>query len=208
MEDLMTSNIFQNLSYLPFEEGLKKIIDNAVDRNQHKSTEIIGEVRDIVFSFWPQLPNCEPDVLININSKSKPLVNILIEAKLDSGLSGDDQLDKEWNDLETTYPGERNMMIFLTKDPMIPVAQMAEDIPEIFWINYQTIYNIFSDALKTSETENLILQDIVALMQHYNFSPFTNWSEFIEVLPYFPMFKNYFSWTPLTELDKYIRLWN
>jgi hypothetical protein len=49
-----------------------------------------------VLEFWPRKDNIEPDIVIHFSNDQGETRSLLIELKWDSGLSGSDQLAKQW----------------------------------------------------------------------------------------------------------------
>ena len=195
LEDLMTSNIFQNLSYLSYEVGLKLLIDAAIDKTGASLLKIQhGPVKEVEFEFWPRLGNSEPDVLIHLQHYDGSKSHILIEAKLHSGLSGEYQLDREWTGLKQHYSNGDCFLIYLTKDPIIPSYISSKNIPELYWISYQTIHKV----LQPFTDESAVLNDVVSLLEHFRFNPFSKWTIPEQLFTsYESAFEDYYSWTPL-----------
>ena len=102
MEDLLTSDIFGSMRYLPAQNALVPFLKTA--RSLHGNILTIpGEVLRVYWSFWPSLrfPGripCEPDVIIGLETERNRVHLILIEAKYYSGLSSEEDEREEPND--------------------------------------------------------------------------------------------------------------
>ncbi len=204
LEDLMTSNIFQNISYLNFEEGLSKILKEAINID-NKQIAFLNKknIKSHKFEFWPNLNYSQPDLLIKLATENGEIVNIMIEVKLFSPLSGDDQLERECKDLKE-LPGKDNIFIYLTNHSIIPIEELTKtNLNNIFWLNYEMIFN----ALK-ADSEKIIVADIIKLLEHYDFCPFDGWSDkYNKVDLYNARFENLISWITYTQTTKYKKQW-
>ncbi len=133
MEDLLTSDVFGPLRYLPFAEGLLPILSQAQNYHSGKTLEIGDSSSEVRFHFWPRLEKSEPDVLIECGDHL-----LMIEAKYMSGKSGNfdedeeqngdnevaassDQLAREFQDLEQ-YDGNfsKRSLLYVTAHRVLP----------------------------------------------------------------------------------------
>jgi len=102
MEDLLTSDIFGCIRYLPTQNALIPFLQTA--RSLHGNIFTIpGKVLRAHWSFWPWLKladriPCEPDVIVGLETKENHVHLILIEAKYYSGLSSGEDEREEPND--------------------------------------------------------------------------------------------------------------
>jgi hypothetical protein len=208
LEDLMTSNIFQNISYLSFEEGLYKILDQAVSIDDRKIEFIQNEeILSTKYSFWPNLKNSQPDVVIELKIKNSKIIRVFVEAKLYSSLSGDDQLDREYKDMIERNETGNNVLIYLTQHSAYP----REDFQNLrschrnaFWLNYEMIYN----ALKANNNNNLVIRDVLNLLRHYDFCPFDEWKNLEKITEkYTPVFDDIIGWSQYLQTIKYQKQW-
>jgi hypothetical protein len=103
-EDEITSLIFGPLDFLPASDNWKlwKLVLQS-----HASRDMSGLLPPDYFSdsfapvscaleFWPRRDKIEPDLLITFLDGQGSTRSLLIELKWDSGISGDDQLEKQW----------------------------------------------------------------------------------------------------------------
>jgi len=91
MEDLLTSDVFGVLRYLPPKEGLIPILEDAINLQGERFTLTIEEEPQTpIFDFWPNLNESIPDVMIKLNRHI-----IIIEVKYKSGKSGHFNMEEE-----------------------------------------------------------------------------------------------------------------
>lgn len=152
MEDLLTSDIFGCIRYLPAEKALIPFLNTA--NSFHGNTLTIpGEIFRVHWSFWPWLKladriPCEPDVVLGLETEENRLHLILVEAKYYSGLSSEederaepnDQLARELDNLDAvscTVLGWKPILeissrtlLFVTQDMGIPRDLLAKSLAE------------------------------------------------------------------------------
>jgi len=152
MEDLLTSDIFGCMRYLPAQKALIPLLQTA--RSLHGNILTIrGEVIRVRYSFWPwlKLANripCEPDVVLGLETEENQVHLVLIEAKYYSGLSSEederaepnDQLARELDNLDVlscaTLGWETHLeivsraLLFVTQDMGIPHGLLAKSLAE------------------------------------------------------------------------------
>ncbi len=102
MEDLLTSDIFGCMRYLPAQKALIPFLQTAHSLHGNILT-IQGEVIRVHYSFWPwlKLANrtpCEPDVVLCLETEENQVHLVVIEAKYYSGLSSEEDERAEPND--------------------------------------------------------------------------------------------------------------
>ncbi len=152
MEDLLTSDIFGCMRYLPVQKALVPFLQIA--RSLHGNILTIpGEVIRVHYSFWPWLKlvgriPCEPDVVLGLETKGSQVHLVLIEAKYYSGLSSEederaepnDQLARELDNLDvvscatlgwgTHLEITSRSLLFMTQDMGIPQDLLAKSLDE------------------------------------------------------------------------------
>src|SRR3989304_1732492 len=92
LEDLLTSNVFGSIKYVPHENGLIPLLAAAEDSNGFNPLRSLPKISAVDYEFWPYLEDGngnarEPDVLIRITYETKRQIIILVEAKYKSGKS-------------------------------------------------------------------------------------------------------------------------
>jgi hypothetical protein len=168
MEDLLTSNTFGLMKYLPAEAVLLPFLREA--HCPHSGplppafTEGVAAVER--WRFWPWLEmsgclGCEPDVEIVLRHQNGERTGLLIEAKYRSGKSsfaaeGDDrpndQLAREYDNLAALAQAEgltRAAVVYVTADWTCPTAEIEESQREheakrggraaIYWLSWRAL---------------------------------------------------------------------
>lgn len=152
MEDLLTSDIFGCMRYVPPAKLLMPFLSTACSFHGFP-LHIPGRIIKTHYSFWPWLKvpgciPCEPDVAIGLETTERTIHLLLIEAKYYSGLSSDedersepnDQLARELDNLlamsiETLHWGRglkttsRNLL-FITQHMGIPRDLLRQSLTE------------------------------------------------------------------------------
>ncbi len=150
MEDLLTSDIFGCMQYLPARKVLVPFLRAA--SSFHGNVLSISESPvNVRYLFWPWLESegcrpCEPDVLLVIETEEHNIHLIVIEAKYYSGLSSEederpepnDQLARELDNLKALNPLSLGLgnnlevisrsLLFVTQDMAIPRELLARSL--------------------------------------------------------------------------------
>ncbi len=152
MEDLLTSDIFGCMRYLPARKALIPFLRMACSLYGNVLT-IPSDVIKVHYSFWPWLKSagripCEPDVMLGFETKENYIHLILVEAKYYSGLSSEeddqpepnDQLARELDNLDvvscstlgwrTQSEITSRTLLFVTQDMGIPRDLLAQSLAE------------------------------------------------------------------------------
>jgi len=152
MEDLLTSDIFGCMRYLPPEKALLPFLHTACSLHGNVFTIPDGIIK-IHYSFWPwlNLPGripCEPDVVLGLETNGRAVHVVLVEAKYYSDLSSEederlepnDQLARELDNLDGASPLDlgwkpelhivSRTLLFLTRDMGIPRSLLAQSLAE------------------------------------------------------------------------------
>ena len=149
LEDLLTSNIFGLMKYLPSEAALLPFLSLAKDplRDHSLASWLKGTLKVESFRFWPTLAHpkcfgCEPDVDIVFLHDDGTKAWILIEAKYRSGKSSEaiedterpnDQLAREFDNLRSISEQRgitRHALVYLTTDYTCPQKELQESADE------------------------------------------------------------------------------
>ena len=136
LEDLLTSDIFGPLRYMPSAKALKPVLERSQRYCGNNYFKISNNSENVVpkLHFWPKLTKSEPDIVIEYDNQL-----IMIEAKFRSGKSGhfsgvnddevakyqdasSDQLGREFADLQN-YQGvfDSRVLIYVTAHRTIPL---------------------------------------------------------------------------------------
>lgn len=152
MEDLLTSDIFGCMRYLPAHKALIPFLRTA--RSFHSNTLTVPDrtIR-VHYSFWPwlKLPGriaCQPDVILGLETEEQHIHLVLVEAKYYSGLSSgederiepNDQLARELDNLDAlscaTLSWRPHLeiasraVLFVTQDMGIPRGLLRQSLAE------------------------------------------------------------------------------
>jgi hypothetical protein len=152
MEDLLTSDIFGCLRYVPSEKALLPFLRTAVSF-KGKTLDINDQISAVHCTFWPWLTSpgcipCEPDVVIGLETEGHLIHIIGIEAKYHSDISSEedervepnDQLARELDNFNNTSPAafkwrsglvvvSRNLL-YVTQDMSMPRDAIAKSLDE------------------------------------------------------------------------------
>jgi hypothetical protein len=152
MEDLLTSDVFGNLRYLPPERALLPFLCTACSF-QGRAFQLEGRIVRVHTAFWPWLksPNCipcEPDVVLGLETEGKIVHLVAVEAKYYASLSSEEderaqpnnQLARELDNLNEVTAvalgwnhGLRivsRTLLFVTQDMGMPRADLARSLAE------------------------------------------------------------------------------
>ena len=189
MEDVLTSNVFGLLKYVPAHIGLAPFLAEAVDMDGKRPLTWLAESRKwtVNYEFWPWMERegsygCEPDVLLRIESEESGKFWILVEAKYLSGKSSfaddalehpHDQLAREWDNLVgiAEKSDVRPVLIYLTAGFGIPSKDIVDakteyeekrsgaQSPNILWLSWRHLHAVVSRSTVD------ILRDLGYLME-------------------------------------------
>ena len=143
LEDILTSNIFGALKYLPPEDGLLPFLSHAQTLDGKHPFESVPPGTKVEYLFWPWhaepgCNGCEPDVELRILLPDGKKMYVFIECKYFSGKSSEedseeeivdikqeppiDQLAREWSNLNSfaKREGAQPLLIYLTRNIGVP----------------------------------------------------------------------------------------
>jgi len=198
MEDLLTSNVFGLLKYVPCDVALLPFLSEARDpisgahlREWLSDAEYVKE-----WQFWPTLTVegcdvCEPDVLITLSNRDGSKTCILVEAKYRHGKSPRatqsadrprDQLAHEYDNLRAFARKEsieRYFVVYLTAHVSCRTEEIRESLaaypqgeagrPWLFWVSWRHL----TDVLAGEEPQtHAIARDLRGLLLHMDLTMF------------------------------------
>jgi len=152
MEDLLTSDIFGCMRYLPPQKVLLPFLRRAHSFHGNTLT-VLDKIIKVHYSFWPWLKlsgriPCEPDVVLGLETEGSQVHLVLVEVKYYSGLSSEederaepnDQLARELDNLGvlscTTLGWGTHLeiasraLLFVTQNMGIPCDLLAKSLAE------------------------------------------------------------------------------
>lgn len=215
LEDLLTSNVFQLLRYLPNNTLLNCILEATKALESDKLP--MPSYESVDYIFWPKHNKTEPDVQINFKKKDNIVVCMFIEVKYRSPQSHK-QLHRQWFDL-VAYAKEKDAkkryLVYLTQDWVMPEEEFREseksirselrkkhkckgkEDVSIYWLSWRDIHLCVKDQFDkaTESAAATILKDIKMLLEKKRLTGFYgyNWKneEALQDIVYFTRFKGY-----------------
>jgi hypothetical protein len=200
LEDLLTSDLFGRLRYLAPQQGLALLLRAARSfETERPGVALPGEVTGAAYRFWPPYRRSEPDVAIDLETTGGPAV-LFVECKYRSGKSGEDdptaadtpgrkmsdQLAREFSDLKEEH-GASTALLYVTGHRTMPRDELERSAlslghdgaafrAQTYWIGWHTVREVLAASLKgMSGRDALILEDLVALLDHKGFRSFAGW---------------------------------
>ncbi len=145
LEDLLTSEVFSRLRYLPFSVGLAPIlarIENAGDGRYLNSLEVDMD-KVALYHFWPRINSIEPDLFFKVPLKQDRHLAVIVECKHKSGksprnddedddsdeidLAKRDQLVREYLIVETLkHNYHQSILLYITGHSSMPKDELKE----------------------------------------------------------------------------------
>ncbi len=152
MEDLLTSDIFGCMRYLPPQKVLLPFLRRAHSFHGNTLT-VLDKIIKVHYSFWPWLKlsgriPCEPDVVLGLETEGSQVHLVLVEVKYYSELSSEeddrpepnDQLARELDNLDavscatlgwgTHSEIASRALLFVTQDIGIPRDLLVQSLAE------------------------------------------------------------------------------
>lgn len=198
LEDLLTSNTFGLMKYLPPGAVLLPFLSFAKNPLRDHSLEfrLQGAIEVERFRFWPTLSHpdcfsCEPDVDIVFLHDDGTKTWVLIEAKYRSGKSSEaiagiekpnDQLAREFDNLKNISQHEgitHYVLVYLTTDYACPEHELDESVkeykskrgsnPNIYWLSWRMLYDVLESS---NYPDNNIIEDLRNLMSSLDLTMF------------------------------------
>jgi len=118
-EDEITSLIFGPLEFLSAHDNWalwRSLLQNPGASNPPLPSSFFSNFfpTSCAFAFWPRKDNIEPDLVIQFADDMGKTRSLLIELKWDAGVSGLDQLEKQWLSYQASEH-DRSLHIFIAK---------------------------------------------------------------------------------------------
>jgi len=175
-EDELTGNFFGTLRYTGFEKILQPLFVRCIRPTElaDKLKNIRGGYWDDKIHFWPYDLLGEIDVLLDFEE-----ILIGIEVKYQSGLSSDDQLEREAEILQKKANGREKILILLAPESTcfeIVTERRRKNIFNEFGVNlsYISWENVSDELTKLQLTDfdALIAEDLIKLLKIKGFESF------------------------------------
>lgn len=184
-EDELTGNFFGTLRYTGFEKILQPLLVKCIRPAElaNMIKNIRGGYWDDKISFWPYDSPAEIDVLLDFEE-----ILIGIEVKYQSGLSGDDQLEREAKILKKKANGREKVLILLAPESTcleIVTKRRCNMIFKEFGVNLSYIsWEEVSDELtklQLTDFDALIAEDLIKLLKIKGFETFRSFDVSVEL---------------------------
>lgn len=185
-EDELTGNFFGTLRYTGFEKILQPLLIKCIrpDELADKLKNIRGGYWADKIYFWHYDSPAEIDVLLDFEE-----ILIGIEVKYQSGLSGDDQLEREAKILKRKANGREKILILIAPESKcheIVTKTRCRNIFNEFGVNlsYISWEDVSDELTKLSLKENfdvLIAEDLINLLWLKGFESFRSFDVSVEL---------------------------
>lgn len=191
-EDKLTGDFFGRLRYLSFNKGLKIFLDEAKMLsvgNSYRLNEALSEIKEDFIGdkieFWPPDEMAELDVLIALDR-----LLIGVEVKFNSGLSSEDQLERELRVIKSRLCGNKQgVLLFISKasglsEAVTSINEVREKNENLLstiifaYISWEDVYEAYNklDLAAFNDFEKLVLKDIQELLKLKGFEKFKNFA--------------------------------
>lgn len=181
LEDVLTGDFFGAMRYMPFNRGLNQIFKNYAVSEDPQVTHILSNAADddFNFEFWKRSENglVEIDGFIPLTS-----VEIEIEVKYRSGLSGGDQLEKEAQVLDEWCNGKEKLLILIGEAEEAKAIYIENKDKRVFrdvhlaYLSWQDILLGLDQVLISSSYEKKMIEDLKTLLREKGFVSFEGFS--------------------------------
>lgn len=181
LEDVLTGDFFGAMRYMPFNRGLNQIFKNYAVSEDPQVTHILSNAADddFNFEFWKRSENglVEIDGFIPLTS-----VEIGIEVKYRSGLSGGDQLEKEAQVLDEWCNGKEKHLILIGEAEEAKAIYIENKDKRVFrdvhlaYLSWQDILLGLDQVLISSSYEKKMIEDLKTLLREKGFVSFEGFS--------------------------------
>lgn len=181
LEDVLIGDFFGAMRYMPFNRGLNQIFKNYAVSEDPQVTHILSNAADddFNFEFWKRSENglVEIDGFIPLTS-----VEIGIEVKYRSGLSGGDQLEKEAQVLDEWCNGKEKLLILIGEAEEAKAIYIENKDKRVFrdvhlaYLSWQDILLGLDQVLISSSYEKKMIEDLKTLLREKGFVSFEGFS--------------------------------
>lgn len=177
LEDELTGNFFGTMRYIPFQRGLKQIYVRYIHSLDERVHGLIRSVQtnDFDIEFWKrsELGYGEIDGYMELDG-----VGIGIEVKYQSGLSGENQLEREASMLsEWCKSGEKILILVAVESGAREIYQRKYrkecfvDV-HLAYITWQDILSGLDEIRTVNQFEDLMVEDLKGLLREKGFMSF------------------------------------
>lgn len=179
IEDELTGNFFGTMRYISFQKGLNYIFKKYVYSADSEVQVILKNINcdEFMMGFWKrsELGYGEIDGYIDVEN-----VGIGIEVKYNSGLSGDDQLEREAKMLENEWgKGKNKILLFVAKEEDAKFVYEANRNKEIFknvhfgFLTWENILKGLEEIESLAWNEKILVDDLIDYLREKGFVSFS-----------------------------------
>lgn len=183
MEDELTGNFFGTMRYLSFQKGLNSILKKYVYSNDVDVKIIFQEIEadQFLMDFWKksELGYGEIDGYIEVQD-----ICIGIEVKYNSGLSGENQLEREAKMLEYEWgKGKKKILLFVAKEDDARAVYEANRNREIFgnvhfgFVTWENILKGLEEIKDLAWNEEILVNDLIQYLKEKGFVSFNGFKD-------------------------------
>ncbi len=191
-EDELTGNFFGNMRYIPFANGLKKILKNAIRpvELQNMINEIDASYWDDKIFLWEKIRENDNITELDVRMDFSSIV-IGIEVKYRSGLSSEDkegdesisaensfnQLSREARILRLVGADKKKLLLLLADDlactETIQGIKIIDGV-QLGYLSWQEVLIQLKELTELNDFEQLIVTDIIELLEKKGFLRFSD----------------------------------
>lgn len=177
-EDELTGNFFGTMRYLPFDRGLNQIFKHYVVSEDPRVKEWFRSwtADDVTMEFWKRSADnrVEIDAYLSLEH-----AGIGIEVKYQSGLSGEEQLEKEAEVIRREWcKSERCLLLLIAGEETAKNIYQAHFRHEIFkdvplaYLTWQNVLRGLDKVITVSPFEERMVEDLRLLLMKKGFHAF------------------------------------
>ena len=173
LEDQLTGDIFGALRYLPFELGMGPILSavRPPALAERLEAHFLQGPWANRFHFWPRHPLGELDGLLELDGALAG-----IEVKYRSGLSSEDQLEREGAILRDLAGTGRDAVLILVagEEACLELCRgvaLSSGVP-LVWVSWHRILEVLAGRSTQDPFQRQLLEDMTALLRRKGFDRF------------------------------------
>lgn len=181
-EDVLTGDFFGVMRYIPFTRGLQRIFLKYIKSKDERIKEILlnNDTNEFSFEFWKKsaLGLGEIDGYIEVGN-----LGIGIEVKYLSGLSGENQLEREAAMMKEWHKVGEKILIFIADEEEIRNVYNSNSTKECFtevhlgYISWQDILLGLDDVILENVFEQTMISDLRMLLTEKGFVAFKGFAD-------------------------------
>lgn len=200
MEDVLTSNVFGLLRYLPPDRSLLLWLAQAEPVG---NGPVLGKANAVETIFWPRLGDGEADILLALETAPGEVDLVVVECKYESKKSGRaregrggceaqrDQLAKyalalfeDRFDIRLLRGRRvrRRAIVYLTASAGMPRDEIEESLGALrdstwsdrfYWLSWDRLWSVLTELDREESNYRLVAGDILALLRRKALRPFS-----------------------------------